>query len=66
VTPDKTKSRYARSLANLPEFVEMCDAVYVFDNTEHPTVVFAKTANSEAFFPTELWTIPALRALIGR
>ncbi|MDR1387170.1 MAG: zeta toxin family protein [Propionibacteriaceae bacterium] len=66
VPPDKTRTRYARSLANLPEFVRLCDEANVFDNTDRPTIVFAKTAEGGVFFPTEWWPAPALHELIGR
>ncbi|MDR1441603.1 MAG: zeta toxin family protein [Bifidobacteriaceae bacterium] len=66
VPADKTRSRYAGSLANLPEFARLCDEVYVFDNTDQPTVVFTKAAEDESFYPTEMWPAPTLDRLLDR
>jgi predicted ABC-type ATPase len=64
VPPDKTKARYSASLANLPEFVGLCDEAWVFDNTDLPTVVYTRSDGEETYFPNDYWDEASLRSLI--
>jgi predicted ABC-type ATPase len=41
VPPEKIRSRYIKSLANLKELIAFCDECYVIDNTIEPEIIFS-------------------------
>jgi predicted ABC-type ATPase len=66
VPKDKIRSRYAKSLANLPELREISDVCTVFDNTsDRPETIYRKDAEREVLTETEYWPEPKLRKLLG-
>jgi predicted ABC-type ATPase len=66
VPEDKIRSRYTKSLANLPELRELSDVCTVFDNTsDRPEAVYRKDAEREALTENEHWPEPKLRKLLG-
>ena len=42
VPEEKIKSRYFKALALIPEWVEICDIVHIYDNTNVPFRIFKK------------------------
>lgn len=56
VPEDKIRSRYVKSLANLPKFITLCDICHVYDNTEIPTRIYKKHKGEERVFCNHLWT----------
>jgi predicted ABC-type ATPase len=57
VSPEKIRSRYAKSLANLPELIQICDVCTVFDNsTDMPTVIYHKDDFGEVISASPLWS----------
>jgi len=66
VPPDKIRSRYTKSLANLPEFIELCDVCHVYDNTgQEPKRIFKKKRDTLAFWTTQFWTKDKILKLVG-
>ncbi|GHU48220.1 hypothetical protein FACS1894200_04870 [Spirochaetia bacterium] len=62
VPTDKIRSRYHKSLKNLPELVKLCDVCTVFDNTtEEMAVIYRKDEKREIVEESYLW--PKLRIL---
>ena len=42
VPEDKIRSRYSKALALIPQLVEVCDILHVYDNTKEPFRIFKK------------------------
>lgn len=69
VLPEKIKPRYIRSLKLFPELIQLCDELYVYDNSADRTVgepkliLQAKHGNVKAV-PTSIWTEDMLADLI--
>lgn len=45
VEPKKIIDRYYRSMGNLHDAIKISDRAYMFDNTNHPGVLFAEITN---------------------
>lgn len=65
VEPDKIRTRYYKSLANIPELLSICDILHVYDNTERATRIVRKHKDQLSIFPNEYWTEEQLFNLIG-
>lgn len=63
VPKDKIISRYEKSLANVPEFLNLCDICHIYDNTETPFRIFRKHKDSITLFENEHWTYEKIREL---
>ena len=65
VPSDKILSRYDKSIANLPEFILLCDVCHVYDNTgQEPKRIFKKKKNDIAFWTTQYWTKKKISQLV--
>ena len=65
VPADKIRSRYDKSLANLPEFIELCDVCHVYDNTgQGPCRIFKKKRNEITYWTTQYWTKSKISKLV--
>ena len=42
VPEEKIRSRYDKALALIPKFVEICDILHIYDNTQEPFRIFKK------------------------
>ncbi|MCL2337920.1 MAG: zeta toxin family protein [Firmicutes bacterium] len=65
VPEDKIRARYHRALALLPQLVQVCDKMLVYDNSVQPVLLFSKEWTEAEFFPHAYWPTPALRKLLG-
>ena len=65
VPEDKIRSRYIKALALLPQIIDICDRIIVFDNSIMPYLIFKKDDNGKEYFHTELWPEEKLRNLIN-
>ncbi|MDR1321219.1 MAG: hypothetical protein LBK56_07315, partial [Gracilibacteraceae bacterium] len=63
VPPDKIRSRYAKSIANIPRLI-LCDTLRIVDNTSDPTVIYNKDALGEQIKPNRYWSASAISRLI--
>jgi len=65
VPEDKIKARYHRALALIPQLLNVCDKLLIFDNSETPTLIYRKENTSTSILPSNLWSESALRQLIS-
>lgn len=66
VPTDKIKSRYFKSRNLIPELVNICDVVHIYDNTGNvPERIFKKKHQEIRFFETECWDVNAIEELTG-
>jgi predicted ABC-type ATPase len=65
VAPEKVRSRYAKSLANIRRLLALCDAVRIVDNTTAPETIFVKDAFGTQIRPNRHWTAAAIQSLLG-
>ena len=55
VPEEKIRSRYVKSLALVPELVEVCDILHIYDNTLTPFRIFKKRKDIYYRWPNEYW-----------
>jgi predicted ABC-type ATPase len=66
VPNDKIRSRYAKSLANLPELAHLSDQITVFDNSlAEPCVIYVRVDAKDVISPSPVWSEAAIRDLLG-
>jgi len=65
VPEDKVRVRYHRALALLPQLLEICDKILIYDNSDKPTLIFSKETTYSEIFPNEFWPESVLRKLLG-
>ncbi|MDR2163005.1 MAG: zeta toxin family protein [Clostridiales Family XIII bacterium] len=65
VSEDKIRSRYSKALALLPEVVDVCDEILVYDNSVTPELIFFKGREGTRIEPNDCWTVSEIRKLIG-
>lgn len=56
VPADKIRSRYARTLANIPRLVAICDEFWLVDNTESAVVLYFKDESGSDIYPSLHWS----------
>ncbi len=64
VPADKVRSRYAKSLANIPEFLSLCDICHIYDNTESPFRICRKHKTSLDVYGNQIWAEDEIMNLI--
>ena len=65
VPEDKIRSRYSKALKLLPQLMDVCDRMLIYDNSlEEVSLVFEKVQNGGVFFPNATWPIEKLKALL--
>lgn len=65
VDEDKIVSRYYKAIANIPELIQLCDILHIYDNTETPVRIVRKHKEYISIFPTEFWPEDSIMKLIG-
>lgn len=65
VPEDKIHTRYDRALKMIPELVEVCDVMHIYDNTSVPFRIFKKRKTECFFWETENWDIENIHKLVG-
>ena len=66
VSEEKIRSRYQRALANLPEFLQLCDICHVYDNTDEPFRIIRKHKDDLSFYENEYWDEQRIKELAFR
>ena len=64
VPEDKIRKRYHRALALLPQLVDVCDKILIYDNSDKPSLVFRKENHQTDVLPNSFWSESALRKLL--
>ncbi|MCL2785033.1 MAG: zeta toxin family protein [Propionibacteriaceae bacterium] len=66
VPEEKIRSRYERSLANLPALANLSDTIVVIDNTgDDPVQIYARDTSGFVLKPTLDWSEQQIRQLVG-
>ena len=65
VPPDKIRSRYTKSLANISMLLAVSDVFRLVDNTAQPEILFIKDEAGQQIRPNRYWTVEAIEKLIG-
>jgi len=64
VLPDKIRSRYTKSLANISKLIALSDVFRLVDNTAQPEILFVKDEAGHQIRPNHYWTVEAIEKLI--
>ena len=64
VPEDKIKSRYVKALELLPQIIDVCDKMLIFDNSIVPSLIFKKEEAGNECFPTRIWPMKKLKELL--
>ena len=62
----KIRSRYDKALKLLPQIIDVCNKILIYDNSIMPVLVFTKNEDGNEYFPTEIWPIKKLKHLLKR
>ena len=65
VPKDKIKSRYYKALKLIPQLVEICDIVHIYDNTIIPFRIFKKRKNVYYHWENKYWSFSDIENLTG-
>ncbi|MDR3271239.1 MAG: hypothetical protein LBT32_07030 [Peptococcaceae bacterium] len=65
VPPDKIRSRYVKSLANIPQLLTLCAVFHLVDNTNEPEIIFVKNDTGVQIRANRYWTVEAIEPLVG-
>ena len=66
VPEDKIRSRYEKALKLLPQLIEICDILHIYDNTIIPFRIFKKRKNETFIWKNEFWDKSKIKELIGK
>jgi len=66
VPEDKIRSRYRKALELLPQLIDACDRILVYDNSIVPILIFKKDAAGTEYYPTEIWPPEKLKKLLKK
>lgn len=61
VPKEKIKSRFKRALNLIPELVEICDIVHIYDNTKVPFRIFKKRNDLYYHWENEYWSFSDIK-----
>ncbi|MCL2766043.1 MAG: zeta toxin family protein [Treponema sp.] len=64
VPEDKIRSRYVKALKQLPQLIDLCDKILVYDNSIMPSLIYKKDDNGIEFYPNEIWSMEKLKKLL--
>ncbi len=65
VPEERIRSRYKKALRLIPELVEVCDILHIYDNTELPFRIFKKRKDEMFFWENEEWKQEDIEKLVG-
>lgn len=65
VPEEKIEKRYERALGLIPELVQVCDVMHIYDNTETPFRIFKKRKDVYFFWENDDWTKEKIEKLTG-
>lgn len=66
VPENKIRNRYFKALELLPQIINVCDRILIYDNSVMPFLVFKKTEIDYEYFPSKIWPIDKLKELLKR
>ena len=65
VPKEKIYSRYKKALDLLPQLVEICDVMHIYDNTSVPIRIFKKRKTEYFFWESDEWDEEKVHHLVG-
>lgn len=65
VPEEKIRSRYDKALALIPKFVEICDILHIYDNTQEPFRIFKKRKDVYYRWSNQYWSNDDIKKLSG-
>lgn len=68
VPPEKVRERYHRAMGLFPELLDICDELYVYDNSSeyphvNPKMIICKQNGNISTFPNAIWTEAMIKLL---
>ena len=63
VPPDKIRSRYTKSLANISKLLVLSDTLLLVDNTTRLEILFVKNETGQQIRPNRYWTVEEIEKL---
>jgi len=64
VPEDKIRSRYKKALKLLPQLIEICDKILIYDNSVLPVLLFKKDNKGNQYYHNKIWPIEQLKKLL--
>jgi predicted ABC-type ATPase len=64
VPEDKIRSRYFKALELLPQIIDVCDKIFIIDNSDKPSLIFKKEDSVKEYFPSEIWSLQKLKKIL--
>ena len=65
VPEDKIRSRYEKALEIIPQLVQICDILHVYDNSDEPFRIFKKRKDIYFRWENDFWNADAIEKLTG-
>lgn len=65
VPVDKIHSRYHKCLTLIPELIDVCDEISIFDNTQQPYMLFSKKKEERNIYESDIWERKQIEKLVG-
>lgn len=65
VPDEKIRSRYEKALGLIPQLVDICDILHIYDNTAEPFRIFKKRKEVYYRWENSFWNIDAIARLTG-
>lgn len=65
VPEEKIRSRYKKALTLIPELVEVCDVMHIYDNSSLPFRIFKKRKTEYFYWENEYWSMDKIHGLVG-
>jgi len=65
VPEEKIRTRYHKALALLPEIIDVCDKILIYDNSDKPVLIFCKADSKAEIFPTNIWSESEILKLLN-
>ena len=66
VPNEKIRNRYTKALELLPQVIDICDKMVIYDNSVMPNFIFLKDEYGSDCFPSEIWPMEKLMKLLQR
>lgn len=63
VPEEKIRSRFDRAMKLIPELIEVCDILHIYDNTVEPQRIFKKRKTKNFCWPNSRWNEQAINKL---
>ena len=64
VPEGKIRSRYFKALELLPQIINVCDKILIYDNSVMPFLIFKKDDDGSEYYPSYIWPMEKLKELV--